>query len=368
MKMRNSSTLFKFNLMAFSTIVCFINMAFQEQVLRIVPESSNFISFVQHLFISFCGFRTNGLPFILPRKQSSIRLRYYLPLVLLNFLAILSNNLSLSFGVSIPLQMIFKSSSLIANMLLGMIIMGHRYPSFKIISVLAITFGLILCTFEEYRVKHSFKFEKIQSFTTESSSNSSWSQLIGFVCITLSLFLSAGIGIYQEFLAKKFCPCPSETLYYVHLLSMPMFFLGVSDDLRKHFEIFGSSLISTLQIFSDSQQSSLFSVKNFYQKCLQVHNQDPTKFLWLWLALIVASQYCCIRSVYHLTTICSSLSVTLCVTNRKFLSLLFSILYFGNLFTFWHWLGSTIVFISIICFYSIDDSRRSQSISRQKSD
>ncbi|KAI7694906.1 hypothetical protein SSS_01613 [Sarcoptes scabiei] len=253
-------------------------------------------------------------------------------------------------------------------MLLGMIIMGHRYPSFKIISVLAITFGLILCTFEEYRVKHSFKFEKIQSFTTESSSNSSWSQLIGFVCITLSLFLSAGIGIYQEFLAKKFCPCPSETLYYVHLLSMPMFFLGVSDDLRKHFEIFGSSLISTLQIFSDSQQSSLFSVKNFYQKCLQVHNQDPTKFLWLWLALIVASQYCCIRSVYHLTTICSSLSVTLCVTNRKFLSLLFSILYFGNLFTFWHWLGSTIVFISIICFYSIDDSRRSQSISRQKSD
>ncbi|KAI7694904.1 hypothetical protein SSS_01613 [Sarcoptes scabiei] len=76
MKMRNSSTLFKFNLMAFSTIVCFINMAFQEQVLRIVPESSNFISFVQHLFISFCGFRTNGLPFILPRKQSSIRLSF----------------------------------------------------------------------------------------------------------------------------------------------------------------------------------------------------------------------------------------------------------------------------------------------------
>lgn len=58
--------------------------------------------------------------------------------------------------------------------------------------------------------------------------------------------------------------------------------------------------------------------------------------------------------MYRLTTECSSLTVTLCVTNRKFLSLLFSILYFGNLFTPVHWTGAAILLAGTVLFASAD--------------
>ena len=48
--------------------------------------------------------------------------------------------------------------------------------------------------------------------------------------------------------------------------------------------------------------------------------------------------------MFILTTECSSLTVTLVVTLRKFVSLLFSIWYFTNPFTIYHWVGTVMVF------------------------
>lgn len=61
----------------------------------------------------------------------------------------------------------------------------------------------------------------------------------------------------------------------------------------------------------------------------------------------------CIGSVYVLTTECTSLTVTLVVTLRKFLSLIFSILYFKNPFTIYHWIGTSLVFVGTIIFTEI---------------
>jgi UDP-xylose/UDP-N-acetylglucosamine transporter B4 len=49
-----------------------------------------------------------------------------------------------------------------------------------------------------------------------------------------------------------------------------------------------------------------------------------------------------------------SLSVTLLVTLRKFLSLLVSIIYFGNVFTSQHWLGTALVFGGTLVFSNVD--------------
>merc|ERR1712048_167597 len=59
----------------------------------------------------------------------------------------------------------------------------------------------------------------------------------------------------------------------------------------------------------------------------------------LYLLANVTTQYVCISSVFVLTTECVSLTVTLVVTLRKFLSLIFSIWYFQNPFTLYHWIG-----------------------------
>lgn len=72
--------------------------------------------------------------------------------------------------------------------------------------------------------------------------------------------------------------------------------------------------------------------------------------VWLHLIGNVLTQYVCISSVYVLTSECSSLTVTLVVTLRKFTSLIFSILYFKNPFTLYHWIGTILVFIGTIIF------------------
>ena len=79
----------------------------------------------------------------------------------------------------------------------------------------------------------------------------------------------------------------------------------------------------------------------------------------LYLLGNVITQYICISAVFVLTTECASLTVTLVVTLRKFLSLLFSILYFKNPFTVYHWLGTALVFGGTLLFSDIPGMIRS---------
>lgn len=72
--------------------------------------------------------------------------------------------------------------------------------------------------------------------------------------------------------------------------------------------------------------------------------------LWIYLIANCLTQFLCISSVFTLTTECTSLTVTLVVTLRKFISLLFSIVYFNNPFTIHHWIGTILVFIGTMIF------------------
>ena len=75
--------------------------------------------------------------------------------------------------------------------------------------------------------------------------------------------------------------------------------------------------------------------------------------LWLYILGNCVTQYVCIRGVFVLTTECPSLIVTLVVTLRKFVSLLFSIFYFQNPFTFQHWAATALVFGGTALFTGI---------------
>lgn len=64
-------------------------------------------------------------------------------------------------------------------------------------------------------------------------------------------------------------------------------------------------------------------------------------------------RWMCINFVYRLNATFESLTVTMIVTVRKFLSLLISILWFRNPFTLAHWVGATLVFTGILAFADI---------------
>lgn len=74
---------------------------------------------------------------------------------------------------------------------------------------------------------------------------------------------------------------------------------------------------------------------------------------WLYLAGNVTTQFLCISSVYTLTTETSALTVTLVLTLRKFTSLILSIWYFNNPFTFGHWIGTVLVFAGTLLFTEV---------------
>ena len=87
--------------------------------------------------------------------------------------------------------------------------------------------------------------------------------------------------------------------------------------------------------------------------------------LWVYLGGNVVTQYVCIRSVYILTSECTSLTVTLVVTLRKFMSLMFSIFYFQNPFTVYHWIGTVLVFGGTLIFVELASKIR-QAIAPEK--
>ena len=75
--------------------------------------------------------------------------------------------------------------------------------------------------------------------------------------------------------------------------------------------------------------------------------------MWWYLIGNTLTQYVCISSVFVLTTECASLTVTLVLTLRKFVSLIISIIYFKNPFTIWHWIGTISVFTGTLLFTNL---------------
>ena len=157
---------------------------------------------------------------------------------------------------------------------------------------------------------------------TRSSDYTTW--LIGVGLMSFSLLFSAYLGIMQERLYSEYPNQSKEVMFVAHALPLPGF------------------------LFLYSDLSSRFSEYNAATPVF-----GPITAMWLLLAINTFLQYTCLRSVYKLQTICSSLTVTLVITIRKFVSLIFSIVYFQNPFTTQHWLGAILVFVGALMFSEV---------------
>ena len=228
--------------------------------------------------------------------------------------------------------MIFRAGSLIANMLMGIVLLGKRYTTTKYVSVLMITLGIVLCTIMSAKAPSS----------EEGAGKEDMLWLpVGVALLTFALVLSARMGIYQEVIYGKFGKHPKEALFYSHALPLPGFLLLLTD-ISHHWSLALASTPVTL----------LPSIE--------------VPVMLLYLLGNVITQYVCISSVFVLTTECASLTVTLVVTLRKFLSLLFSIVYFKNPFTVYHWLGTGLVFGGTLMFSDIPGMIRASREQKEK--
>lgn len=302
---------------------CCTNVVFLEFLVKESPSSVNLITFMQFLALAVVGFVTAA---DFGRKKPVIPITYYAKMVLMYFFVQVINNYALNFNISMPLHMIFRSGSLVANLVLGIIILKKSYPLSKFIAVGMMSVGICLATIASASQVH--KPAKVS--TTESAGTVSeyfrWCVGVGMLCF--ALFMSARMGIFQEQTYKIYGKHPDEALFYNHALPL-VGFLFLAPDIWHHAKFYSNA--APLDI-------------TFIPPSLGI-----TK-MWAFLVGNVITQYICIRGVFILTTECASLTVTMVVTLRKFISLLFSIFYFSNPFTVNHWIATVFVFSGSLIF------------------
>ncbi|XP_068170057.1 UDP-xylose and UDP-N-acetylglucosamine transporter [Antennarius striatus] len=321
-------------------IGCCSNVVSLELLVRDFPGCGNIVTFAQFLFIAVEGLISEAK---FGRKKPVIPVRNYIIMVTMFFTVSVINNYALNFNIAMPLHMIFRSGSLIANMILGIIILRKKYSPSKYLSIALISFGIFVCT-----VMSAKQVDVVSEIPEKQGFSALMRWLIGIAMLTFALLMSARMGIFQETLYKEFGKHPKEALFYNHCLPLPGFMLLYTD---------------------------------IYNHCIYFSQSSPVvipvtgmtvPIMWIYLLVNVLTQYVCIRGVFILTTECTSLTVTLVVTLRKFLSLIFSILYFQNPFTIWHWMGTAVVFVGTLLYTevwsSVQAALRGPDIKEKKAD
>lgn len=302
-------------------IGCCCSVVFLESLVKLDPGAGNLITAAQFAFIALEGFVfTSKFGF----AKRVISLRDYALLVAMFFLTSVCNNYVFHLNVPMTLHMIIRGGSLISNICLGKIILKRQYALRQYISVVMITLGIFICTYFSSQQVHGNNERQMNDLETDA--NMFW-WLVGVFLLVLALFVSSYMGITQELLYRRHGKHAREALYYTHLLPLPAF-LFLHDNVKTHW---------TLALDSEPYRVPLLG-------------GVAVPLLLFYLIGNVLTQHMCISSVYFLTTECSSLTVTLILTLRKFISLVFSIIYFRNPFTIYHWLGTALVFVGTLMF------------------
>ncbi|XP_043219751.1 UDP-xylose and UDP-N-acetylglucosamine transporter-like [Amphibalanus amphitrite] len=314
---------------------CWANVVTLEMMTTVHPGCGNLVTCSQFIVIAIHGF-------VFTMKcgtvASKIPYKAYFMMVGLYFAASVINNHALKYGIPMPLHMIFKAGSLVANLIMGMIVLGRYYPRHKTVSVVAITIGIILCTYASKSAPvpppaaadsapgTSTTADTTTSTTPSTPEHGAADMWYGVLLLVTALLLSARLGIFQEVLYRDYGRHSQQALFFTHVLPLPMFAM-LSSDLLHHAALFSAS---------EPVVAPLLPI--------------AVPRLWLILLANVCTQYICISSVFHLTESCTSLTVTLVITLRKFISLIFSIWYFSNPFHREHWIGSLLVFAGTLVF------------------
>uniref|UniRef100_H3AW58 Solute carrier family 35 member B4 n=1 Tax=Latimeria chalumnae TaxID=7897 RepID=H3AW58_LATCH len=305
---------------------CCSNVVFLELLVRDFPGCGNIVTFAQFLFIAVEGFIFQAN---FGKKSPSIPISHIIIRIVMTYLYVSIFNFFLIFcnGMQ-PFKLSLFQGSLIANMILGIIILKKRYTPLKYASISMVSLGIFICTY--------MSAKQVAADTSSAKEDGLFAflrWLLGIAMLSFALIMSARMGIFQETLYKQYGKYPKEALFYNHCLPLPGFLL-LAGDIYNHAVLFSQSVFFFFPKFGGTVQTTFF----------------PPPLL--------KTRYVCIRGVFTLTTECTSLTVTLVVTLRKFVSLIISIIYFRNPFTAWHWFGMAVVFVGTLMYTEVWNSAR----------
>uniref|UniRef100_A0A914CEP7 Uncharacterized protein n=1 Tax=Acrobeloides nanus TaxID=290746 RepID=A0A914CEP7_9BILA len=135
------------------------------------------------------------------------------------------------------------------------------------------------------------------------------------------------MGILQEEIYRSYGKHPEELMFLIHFYSLPFFIF------------IGPSIYETAVKFHANPHISI------------VNHDLPISMPWLTLIGMCFLQLICIKNVYQLSAVLSSLGISMVLTLRKFLNLFLSVYIFQNEFTSMHLLGTLCVLLGTFAFY-----------------
>jgi len=300
---------------------CGANVFFLEHLIKIDSTSGHLITCGQFFLIS-----TKQLLQFDFRNGFKIPFSRHMLIVALFVSISVINNWAFSFAIPLTLHIVFRAGSLVTNCLLSRLILNKQFSTYKYASVFTITAGIIICTLQTASSKPS------SSFADDAPQLS-----FGLFVLSIALILSSLIGIVQEKTRDQFGKHPLECLLLHHLLSLPMFGFLIEP------------IKSSIAAYSSSAPIELFG--------------HALPSAWLFFAGNLATQYICIRSIFVLTSECTSLTVTLVITLRKFFSLVISVIYFQTAWTTWNWIGTAFVFGGTLMYAEVFSEKKKEKTS-----
>lgn len=212
--------------------------------------------------------------------------------------------------VAYPMQVIAKSSKPISVMMVGLFIC-KRYTIQRYFFVLLIVIGVVM-----------FKlFESKEGKRVKVNDDSAWfdaankEQIIGMALLVLSLFMDGVLGAIQDRMRALYSPTSRQMM-----LSMSFF----------------GFVFST---FLALGKGELVAVYEFAQ-------QHPN-VIWHLFTLGIAAA-CGQFFIFAMVSSFGSLACSVTTTVRKFFSVVFSIIFFGNPSTLLQWISAIIVFSALL--------------------
>ncbi|KAK9362545.1 UAA transporter [Lipomyces starkeyi] len=310
---------------------CCSNVFTLEAIVKEDPRAGNLITFVQFLFVAvegYCHFFTfSRPPIFLPKAH--VPFTRYAFIVTMYFLVSFLNNYVWKYHISVPVHIIFRSGGTMMSMLAGALA-GKRYSIVQIASVIMLTIGVVSATLFDAK-KEPNQIETNVASTKEFA--------IGICILFLAQALSAMMSQLTELTYKKYGNYWRENLFYMHFLSLPLFF-PARKSIIDEFKTLSASPALTLVPTHLAPYVPRFSV--------------PQNIVYL--VLNGATQYICVRGVNNLAGNATAVTVTIVLNVRKCISLLCSMYIFGNNLSFGTCFGAALV-IGGAAWYSLESSR-----------
>lgn len=237
-----------------------------------------------------------GLTLAKPEKEDKTHYGFYACSAITYLLGMVSSNMALRW-VPYPTQVIGKSAKPIPVMILGVLIGHKRYAFQRYFFVLLIVFGVVLFMMKESKVNTAAATEQVIG--------------IGEVLLILSLSMDGLTGAIQERMRAAHSPTAQHMMLAMNAWSTAIVLVAI---------------IITGELFE------FISFASRYPYVLSN------------LALLAVTGAVGQLFIFSMVSSFGPLACSVVTTTRKFFTVLFSVIFFGNALTSRQWLGAFLVF------------------------